>query len=135
MPLPTGPPSPWLLGLSGPPCPLPPRWSPVPSSHSAPWTSLPSRHCLWWGWGALALGIAHGFSQGRTWLLRLQEGQVELQASLNLLGDFRCLSLGFTLLLGGEIPEMDRKVCSQGTCPSPEEAGPWGPDWESPERA
>lgn len=60
--MPTGPASPWLLGLSGPPCPLPPHWSPVPSSHSAPWTSLPSLHCLWWGWGALALGIAHGFS-------------------------------------------------------------------------
>lgn len=37
---------------------------------------------------------------------------MELQASVNLLDDFGCLSLGFTLLLGGEPSEVGRKVCS-----------------------
>lgn len=56
------------------------------------------------------MGIASGFSHG---LSGLQEGQAELQASVNLLGDYGCLSsLGFTLLLGGELSKMGGKVCS-----------------------
>lgn len=56
---------------------------------------------------------------------------MELQASLNLLGDFGCLSLGLTLLLRGELSEVDRKVQSWGMWPSCKEARPRGPDWES----
>lgn len=42
-----------------------------------------------------------------------QEGQVALQDSVNLLGDFGGLSsLGFTVLLGEELSEVGEKVCA-----------------------
>lgn len=77
------------------------------------------------------MGIASGFSHG---LSGLQEGQAELQASVNLLGDYGCLSsLGFTLLLGGSFPRWVGRFAPTEVEPSPKEARPWGPDWASPE--
>lgn len=57
--------------------------------------------------------------------LGLLEGQLELQASVNLLGDSGCLSsLGFTWLLGGELSEVGQQVRSRWRC---SRGQAWGP--------
>lgn len=92
-PTPRGPASPWLLGLSRLLCSalLSPRWAPVPSSHcpldQSSITTLPVG-------GTPRVGIASGFSHG---LSGLQEGQAELQASVDLLGDWVLVFSGLHL--------------------------------------